>query len=100
MHMNAVIINDIVSLAEKSNGRANTVGTSTLDVLALFLMNKVNLVTAFELLDGFLTAGVSAPVWLVVGGGSALLVQQLSSRQTKDMDVMALRESGGSIVGA
>lgn len=63
-------------------------------------MNEENLVTAFELLDEFLTSGKSAPVWLVVGGGSALLVQRVSSRQTKDVDVMALREWEGNIVRA
>ena len=63
-------------------------------------MNEENLITAFELLDEFLTSGKSAPVWLVVGGGSALLVQRLSSRQTKDVDVMALREWEGNIVSA
>ena len=63
-------------------------------------MNEVNLITAFELLDDFLVSGRSAPVWLVVGGGSALLVQQLSSRQTKDVDVMALREWEGNVVSA
>lgn len=63
-------------------------------------MNEANLISAFELLDEFLTSGKSAPVWLVVGGGSALLVQRLSSRQTKDVDVMALREWEGNIVSA
>lgn len=63
-------------------------------------MNEVNLTTAFELLDDFLTAGKSAPVWLIVGGGSALLIQRLSSRQTKDVDVMALHEWEGNIVSA
>ena len=43
----------------------------------------MSLITAFELLDDFLTAGKSIPVWRVVGGGSALLVQQLGSRQAK-----------------
>ncbi len=63
-------------------------------------MNEANLITAFELLDDFLAAGKAAPVWLVVGGGSALLVQRFSSRQTKDVDVMALREWEGNVVSA
>lgn len=63
-------------------------------------MNEESLITAFDLLDDFLTAGNSIPVWLVFGGGSALLVQQLSSHQTKDVDVMALREWEGNIVSA
>lgn len=63
-------------------------------------MNELNLIAAFELLDDFLTEGKSAPVWLVVGGGSALLVQRLSPRQTKDVDVKALREWEGNIISA
>lgn len=46
-------------------------------------MDEATLIAAFRLLDDFLTAGNSAPVWLVVGGGSALLVQRLSTRQTR-----------------
>jgi hypothetical protein len=63
-------------------------------------MNEANVIAAFELLDDFLSAGNSAPVWLVVGGGSALLVQRLSTRQTKDVDVMALRELEGNVISA
>jgi hypothetical protein len=60
-------------------------------------MNETALTSAFELLDDFLTSGKSAPVWMVVGGGSALLVHRLSTRQTKDVDVMALREWEGNV---
>ena len=63
-------------------------------------MNEDNLIAAFGLLDDFLITGSASPVWLVVGGGSALLIQRLSSRQTKDVDVMALREFEGNIVSA
>ena len=63
-------------------------------------MNEAALITAFELLDDFLSAGNSAPVWLVVGGGSALLIQRLSTRQTRDVDVMALRDWEGNIISA
>jgi hypothetical protein len=63
-------------------------------------MNEENLNTALRLLDDFLTAGKGGPAWLVVGGGSALLIQQLSARQTKDVDVMALREWEGNVVSA
>jgi len=63
-------------------------------------MNESSLIAAFALLDDFLTAGKSAPIWLVVGGGSALLVQRLSTRQTKDVYVMALREWEGNVVSA
>jgi hypothetical protein len=63
-------------------------------------MNEAALISAFELLDDFLNEAKAAPVWLVVGGGSALLVQRLSTRQTKDVDVMALREWEGNVVSA
>jgi hypothetical protein len=63
-------------------------------------MNEATLIAAFGLLDDFLTAGNSAPVWLVVGGGSALLIQRLSTRQTRDVDVMALREWEGNVISA
>jgi hypothetical protein len=63
-------------------------------------MNETDMATAFELLDDFLTAGKSAPVWLVVGGGSALLILRLGFRHTVDVDVMALREWEGNIVSA
>lgn len=63
-------------------------------------MNETVLISAFELLDDFLRSGKSVPVWLIVGRGSALLVQRLSTRQTKDVDVMALREWKGNIVSA
>ena len=63
-------------------------------------MNETAPISAFELIDDFLTSGKSAPVWMVVGGGSALLVHRLSTRQTKDVDVMALREWEGNVVSA
>ena len=63
-------------------------------------MNEESLNAALRLLDDFLTAGKGGPVWLVVGGGSALLIQRLSARQTKDVDVMALREWEGNVVSA
>lgn len=63
-------------------------------------MNEAALITAFVLLDDFLSTGNSAPVWLVVGGGTALLIQRLSSRPTRDVDVMALREWEGNVISA
>jgi hypothetical protein len=55
---------------------------------------------ALSLLGEFLAESRAAPVWLVVGGGSALLALRLSTRPTKDVDVMALREWEGNIVSA
>lgn len=63
-------------------------------------MNGDDLNKALYLLGEFLAEGSSAPVWLVVGGGSALLAQRLSTRPTKDVDVMALREWEGNVVSA
>ncbi len=63
-------------------------------------MDEDALIAAFKLLDDFLSSEKSAPVWLVVGGGSALLVQRLSYRQTKDVDVIVLREWEGNVVSA
>lgn len=63
-------------------------------------MNVTSLDHALRLLGEMLAAGKSAPVWLVVCGGSALLIQRLGTRQTKDVDVMALREWEGEVVSA
>lgn len=63
-------------------------------------MNGNSLTSALSLLGEFLAEGVSPPVWLVVGGGSALLMQRLSNRPTKDVDVMALREWEGNVISA
>lgn len=63
-------------------------------------MNERTLTSALNLLGEFLAEGASPPVWLVVGGGSALLVQRLSNRPTKDVDVMALREWEGNVISA
>lgn len=63
-------------------------------------MNETSLITALRLFDKLLSTGKSSPVWLVVGGGSALLFHRLSTRHTKDVDVMALREWEGHVVRA
>jgi hypothetical protein len=63
-------------------------------------MNEATLTSALELLGDFLVSEESAPIWLVVGGGSALLVQKISNRQTKDVDVMVMREWEGDVVSA
>jgi hypothetical protein len=63
-------------------------------------MNEATLNRALELLGDFMDSGGIVPVWLVVGGGSALLVRKISDRQTKDVDVMAMREWEGDVVSA
>ena len=63
-------------------------------------MNGETLSAALRLLDEALTADRSDPVWLVVGGGSALLARHLGSRATRDVDVMALRGWDGEVINA
>lgn len=63
-------------------------------------MNADELSKTLNLLGEFLAEGSSAPAWLVVGGGSALLAQRLSTRPTTDVDVMALREWEGNVISA
>lgn len=63
-------------------------------------MNEATLNSALELLGESLAEETSTPLWLVVGGGSALLVQRLGTRQTKDVGVIALREWEGNVVSA
>lgn len=63
-------------------------------------MNETALNAALSLLGEYLAESSSVPAWLVVGGGSALLALRLSTRPTKDVDVMALREWEGNIVSA
>ena len=63
-------------------------------------MNESALNSALELLGESLAEESRMPFWLVVGGGSALLAQRLGTRQTKDVDVIALREWEGNVVQA
>lgn len=63
-------------------------------------MDEPALNTALSLLGDFLAEADSAPVWLVVCGGSALLTQHLTTRTTRDVDVMALREWEENVVSA
>lgn len=65
-----------------------------------FEVNEEKLLAAFRLLNEILLSEKTTLVWLIVGGGSALLIQQLSSRQTKDVDVMAMRELEGNVISA
>jgi hypothetical protein len=63
-------------------------------------MNQSSLTEALNLLGETLAYERKHAVWLLVGGGSALLIQSLSDRQTRDVDVLALREFEGDIVNA
>lgn len=59
-----------------------------------------NLDAALWLLGKLLTNRKTAGYWLVVCGGSALLVQKITSRSTHDVDVLALRDWNGGVDGA
>lgn len=60
--------------------------------------NEGQLLKALDLLAKLLEASVEQPIELVVCGGSALVVTKLISRTTKDIDILALKESGGSFI--
>ena len=95
-------LGDLSVISTKKLNTANfIVESSNKDVYTVVnSMNEENLNSACDLLEDILTEEKREPVWLVVGGGSALLVQRLSTRQTKDVDVMALREWEGNVISA
>jgi hypothetical protein len=57
-----------------------------------------NLEKALRLLAGRLELARADPIRLVVCGGSALIAQGLITRTTKDVDVLALADSNGSLI--
>jgi hypothetical protein len=59
-----------------------------------------NLDAALWILGKLLANRKTAGYWLVVCGGSALLVQKITSRSTHDVDVLALRDWNGGVDGA
>lgn len=63
-------------------------------------LNQQNLTDALRLLGNLLAARKTEAFWLVVCGGSALLAQQIISRSTHDVDVLALRDWDGGVDGA
>ena len=63
-------------------------------------LSQQNLTEALQLLGNLLAARRGEDYWLVVCGGSALLAQQIISRSTHDVDVLALRDWNGGVDGA
>jgi Nucleotidyltransferase of unknown function (DUF6036) len=64
------------------------------------VLDSTILEKAFSLLDGRLRLSSQDPVHLVVCGGSALILTGLVKRTTRDVDVVALLTSTGSLVSA
>ena len=60
-------------------------------------LHQQNLEAAFGLLGQLLTSRKSAGFWLVVCGGSALLAQEIISRATEDVDILAVRDWDGTV---
>jgi len=63
-------------------------------------LSQQNLEEALRLLGNLLAARKSDAFWLVVCGGSALLAQQIISRSTEDVDILAMRDLEGGVDGA
>lgn len=60
-------------------------------------LNQQNLDEALRLLGNLLAARKGSGFWLVVGGGSALLAQEIISRSTEDVDILAMRDWEGGV---
>ena len=60
-------------------------------------LSQQNLEDALRLLGNLLATRKGAGFWLVVCGGSALLAQEIISRSTEDVDILALRDWNGGV---
>lgn len=60
-------------------------------------LSQQNLEQALRLLGNVLAARKGSGFWLVVCGGSALLAQEIITRSTGDVDVLALRDWEGGV---
>jgi len=60
-------------------------------------LSQQNLEEALRLLGHLLATRKSAGFWLVVCGGSALLAQEIISRSTEDVDILAMRDWDGGV---
>ncbi|MEI6607465.1 MAG: hypothetical protein WCP35_19315 [Verrucomicrobiota bacterium] len=67
--------------------------------MALFFMelSQQNLEEALRLLGNLLATRKGAGFWLVVCGGSALLAQEIITRSTEDVDILAMRDWDGGV---
>ncbi len=63
-------------------------------------LSHQNLEDALRLLGNLLATRKGAGFWLVVCGGSALLAQEIISRSTEDVDILAMRDVEGGVDGA
>lgn len=63
-------------------------------------LSQQNLQEALRLLGNLLATRKGAGYWLVVCGGSALLAQQIISRSTEDVDILAMRDWDGGVDSA
>ena len=60
-------------------------------------LSQQNLEEALRLLGNLLATRKGDEFWLVVCGGSALLAQQIISRATHDVDILAMRDVEGGV---
>lgn len=60
-------------------------------------LSQQNLEEALQLLGNLLATRKGAAFWLVVCGGSALLAQEIISRSTEDVDILAMRDWEGGV---
>ncbi len=60
-------------------------------------LSQQNLEEALRLLGNLLATRRGAGFWLVVCGGSALLAQEIISRSTEDVDILAMRDWAGGV---
>ena len=61
-------------------------------------LSKESIERALALLNGFLRDSGAEPVHLVVCGGSSMIVLNLVTRTTRDVDVMALKGGTGELL--
>jgi len=69
-------------------------------ILTVIMLNQDNLNQALSFLEETLRAAGAPAVTLVVCGGSALIAQNLISRTTKDVDVVALQDASAKLIDA
>ena len=60
-------------------------------------LSQQNLEEALRLLGNLLATRKGTAFWLVVCGGSALLAQEIISRSTEDVDILAMRDFDGGV---
>jgi len=60
-------------------------------------LSQQNLEEALRLLGNLLATRKGSAFWLVVCGGSALLAQEIISRSTEDVDILAMRDWEGGV---